>query len=176
MTYVIAEPCIDVTDLTCVEVCPVDCIHPTEDELGVGRALPSRLNLSNPQGLRQSSRSSLVVTMPTFRVTVTASLRHTDLRAGKTRRNPFSMEDTSAPPAGLVRALNEWVSSAPGRSVESDQSIDPPRATVLVVYDDVDAADAWEARVDSESRFRDECVVVDRAEWESVLALADEAE
>ncbi len=27
MTYVIAEPCIDVTDRSCVEVCPVDCIH-----------------------------------------------------------------------------------------------------------------------------------------------------
>ena len=34
MTYVIAEPCIDVKDLSCVEVCPVDCIHPTEDESG----------------------------------------------------------------------------------------------------------------------------------------------
>ena len=32
MTYVITEPCIDVKDLTCVEVCPVDCIHPTEEE------------------------------------------------------------------------------------------------------------------------------------------------
>jgi ferredoxin len=32
MTYVIAETCIDVKDLTCVEVCPVDCIHPTEAE------------------------------------------------------------------------------------------------------------------------------------------------
>ena len=27
MTYVIAEPCIDVQDRSCVEVCPVDCIH-----------------------------------------------------------------------------------------------------------------------------------------------------
>ena len=26
MTYVIAEPCIDRMDQTCVEVCPVDCI------------------------------------------------------------------------------------------------------------------------------------------------------
>jgi NAD-dependent dihydropyrimidine dehydrogenase PreA subunit/uncharacterized protein GlcG (DUF336 family) len=28
-TYVIAEPCIDVKDGTCVEVCPVACIHTT---------------------------------------------------------------------------------------------------------------------------------------------------
>ena len=27
MTYVIAEPCIDVLDLSCVSVCPGDCIH-----------------------------------------------------------------------------------------------------------------------------------------------------
>ena len=27
MTYVITEPCIDVIDKSCVEVCPVDCIH-----------------------------------------------------------------------------------------------------------------------------------------------------
>ncbi len=27
MTYVIAEPCIDVMDRACVEECPVDCIY-----------------------------------------------------------------------------------------------------------------------------------------------------
>ena len=27
MTYTITEPCIDVKDQSCVEVCPVDCIH-----------------------------------------------------------------------------------------------------------------------------------------------------
>ncbi len=32
MAYVIAEPCIGVKDRACVEVCPVDCIHPTADE------------------------------------------------------------------------------------------------------------------------------------------------
>jgi ferredoxin len=31
MAYVINEPCIG-TDNSCVEVCPVDCIHPTPDE------------------------------------------------------------------------------------------------------------------------------------------------
>ena len=30
MAYVIAEPCIDVLDLSCVSVCPVDCIHHDE--------------------------------------------------------------------------------------------------------------------------------------------------
>jgi len=32
MAYVIAEPCIGTKDNSCVEVCPVDCIHPTPDE------------------------------------------------------------------------------------------------------------------------------------------------
>jgi len=32
VTYVIAEPCIGLKDYSCVEVCPVDCIHPTTDE------------------------------------------------------------------------------------------------------------------------------------------------
>ena len=32
MTYVITEPCIDVKDKSCVEVCPVDCIHFDEDD------------------------------------------------------------------------------------------------------------------------------------------------
>lgn len=36
MAYVIAEPCIDVLDQSCVAVCPVDCIHFEE---GVDRKL-----------------------------------------------------------------------------------------------------------------------------------------
>ena len=36
MTYVIAEPCVDVIDQSCVSVCPVDCIHFEE---GVDRKL-----------------------------------------------------------------------------------------------------------------------------------------
>ena len=27
MTYIISEPCIDIKDRSCVDVCPVDCIH-----------------------------------------------------------------------------------------------------------------------------------------------------
>jgi NAD-dependent dihydropyrimidine dehydrogenase PreA subunit len=29
--YVITDPCVDVKDKSCIEVCPVDCIH-TDDE------------------------------------------------------------------------------------------------------------------------------------------------
>ena len=31
MTYIIAEPCVDTKDGSCVEVCPVDCIYEGED-------------------------------------------------------------------------------------------------------------------------------------------------
>ena len=34
MSHYIAEPCIGVKDASCVEVCPVDCIHPRQDEPG----------------------------------------------------------------------------------------------------------------------------------------------
>ena len=32
MTYIIAEPCIGTKETACVDVCPVDCIHPKKDE------------------------------------------------------------------------------------------------------------------------------------------------
>jgi NAD-dependent dihydropyrimidine dehydrogenase PreA subunit len=31
MPYVITEPCIGVKDASCVDVCPVDCIHTSDD-------------------------------------------------------------------------------------------------------------------------------------------------
>ncbi len=32
MAYVIAEPCIGTKDKSCVDVCPVDCIHGKDDD------------------------------------------------------------------------------------------------------------------------------------------------
>lgn len=32
MSHYIAEPCIGTKDAACVDVCPVDCIHPRKDE------------------------------------------------------------------------------------------------------------------------------------------------
>jgi NAD-dependent dihydropyrimidine dehydrogenase PreA subunit len=32
MAHIIAEPCVGTKDTACVEVCPVDCIHPGPDE------------------------------------------------------------------------------------------------------------------------------------------------
>jgi len=34
MTYVIIGSCVGIKDQSCVEVCPVDAIHPTADEPG----------------------------------------------------------------------------------------------------------------------------------------------
>jgi len=30
--FIITDPCIDTKDTACVDVCPVDCIHPRKDE------------------------------------------------------------------------------------------------------------------------------------------------
>ena len=38
MTYVIGQPCIGTKDASCVDVCPVDCIHPRKDEEGFAEA------------------------------------------------------------------------------------------------------------------------------------------
>lgn len=32
MAFVITEPCIGTKDTACVDACPVDCIHPRNDE------------------------------------------------------------------------------------------------------------------------------------------------
>lgn len=32
MTYVVTETCIDVKDKSCIDVCPVDCIHETDED------------------------------------------------------------------------------------------------------------------------------------------------
>ena len=38
MAYVIAEPCVGTKDTACVDVCPVDCIHPRKDEAEFAQA------------------------------------------------------------------------------------------------------------------------------------------
>ena len=38
MAHIIAEPCIATKDTSCVEVCPVDCIHPKKEDGGFEEA------------------------------------------------------------------------------------------------------------------------------------------
>lgn len=44
MTYIITEPCINIKDTACVDVCPVDCIHPRKDEPGFAEATQLYIN------------------------------------------------------------------------------------------------------------------------------------
>ena len=111
-----------------------------------------------------------MVTMPTFRVTVTASLRPAEQRDSARRR--FSMPSTTGPSREAIAALDGWASVDPGRTFESDTSIGPPRATVTVNYDDVAANDETEAGAAGKARFLHECDVVEPDEWESVVAAA----
>ena len=37
MPFIITDPCIDTKDTACVDVCPVDCIHPRKDEPEFGQ-------------------------------------------------------------------------------------------------------------------------------------------
>ena len=53
MAYVIAEPCIGTKDNSCVEVCPVDCIHPTP---GRARLRHGRDALHRPRGVHRLRR------------------------------------------------------------------------------------------------------------------------
>ena len=38
MAYIICEPCVGIKDTACVDVCPVDCIHPAEGRIGFAAA------------------------------------------------------------------------------------------------------------------------------------------
>jgi ferredoxin len=38
MAFVITDPCIGTKDASCIDVCPVDCIHPRKDEPEFERA------------------------------------------------------------------------------------------------------------------------------------------
>jgi NAD-dependent dihydropyrimidine dehydrogenase PreA subunit len=44
MTYIITNPCIGVKDASCVDVCPVDCIHPSPNEPGFEEAEQLHIN------------------------------------------------------------------------------------------------------------------------------------
>jgi NAD-dependent dihydropyrimidine dehydrogenase PreA subunit len=38
VAYIICEPCVGTKDTACVDVCPVDCIHPRKDEASFASA------------------------------------------------------------------------------------------------------------------------------------------
>ena len=64
MAYVIAEPCIDTKDNSCVEVCPVDCIHPTPEEPGYDEQEMLYIDPDDPasQAIRHAARGLIALT------------------------------------------------------------------------------------------------------------------
>jgi hypothetical protein len=104
--------------------------------------------------------------MARFRVSVVASYAPTERRL-----DLFGVE-MMAQPDDVRRRILDWVSGAPGWSAEHDKTIDPPRLTVQVLYENVDAPTEWDARADGQSMFRDECAAAELPDAESVLAHA----
>ena len=49
MTYIIAEPCIDILDKSCVDVCPVDCIHEADQMLVIDPGDGSECGACEPE-------------------------------------------------------------------------------------------------------------------------------
>ena len=58
MTYVIAEPCVDVKNQSCVDVCPVSCIYIGDE--AADRRNPSSRSWAEAisRGIRPSSRAA----------------------------------------------------------------------------------------------------------------------
>ena len=53
MTYIIAEPCVDLKDGACIDVCPVDCIYTPM------RTVNTSLTLTNASTAPLASQSVL---------------------------------------------------------------------------------------------------------------------
>jgi NAD-dependent dihydropyrimidine dehydrogenase PreA subunit len=88
MTYIIAEPCIDIKDRSCVDVCPVDCIHEAERILVIDPeecidCFPPGEQLITRYGLRSfrqlESHSCRVLTDDGFRPAVIKRFRQKPL-------------------------------------------------------------------------------------------------
>ena len=61
MTYVIAQPCVDVKDKACIEECPVDCIYEGERMLYIR---PANTSTRRPRDRLSGRASSTTTTCP----------------------------------------------------------------------------------------------------------------
>ena len=131
MTYVIAEPCIDVMDQSCVSVCPVDCIHfdqgtdrmlfidpdecidcgACEPECPVNAiypedsaARPSGASYTEVNATWYKDKGSARATARRVEARLTARLQHATAGARASRRRPF---DSGSPALAAGRA---WLS------------------------------------------------------------------
>ena len=67
MAYIIAEPCVGTCDTACVEVCPVDCIHPKKEDWDAKGYDENNLDEPNPTGYYQGwGPTSQDVAIPAF--------------------------------------------------------------------------------------------------------------
>ena len=60
MTYVIAQPCVDVKDRACVDECPVDCIY---EGLVLSTSIPTSVSIVEPASQSARLRRSIMKTM-----------------------------------------------------------------------------------------------------------------
>ena len=132
MTYIIAEPCIDIKDRSCVDVCPVDCIHEfdriliidPEECIDCGAcepecpveaifpedALPDKWEalredqLRLPAGRRRSSIRSCSST-PTTTTSTTSPSNRLDPRSARSGRSAGGSCETRSTPQGRPHAL-----------------------------------------------------------------------
>ncbi len=110
--------------------------------------------------------------MPKFRVTLVASYAPTlpiDRKDALAYAGP-----TLTQPREVKERLGAWVERREGRALIGDHAIDPPRLTVRVVYDELDAPSEWDVGVDARSLFVEESAADDLPEPETVVAHAEE--
>jgi hypothetical protein len=111
--------------------------------------------------------------MPRFRVRVVASYPPDHVLPPYRDTLVYTPDERRVQSAEVKRRLSDWVSARDGRRLTGDHGIDPPRLTLEVTYDDIEAPSEWDARVDAQSMFSEECERDELPEPESVLAHAD---
>jgi hypothetical protein len=111
--------------------------------------------------------------MSRFRVRVVASYPPDHVLPPYRDPLVYTPDEPRVQSAEVKRPLSDSVSARDGRRLTGDHGIDPPRLTLEVTYDDIEAPSEWDARVDAQSMFREECERDGLPEPESILAHAD---
>ena len=113
--------------------------------------------------------------MPLFRVTVVSSYAPIEPTGGPLDTSHlFDTDATLTQALGVKRCLQDWVSRRDGRRLTESHEIDPPRLTLEVDYNDIDAPSEWDARTDGLALFREDAGADSLPEAESVVATAEE--
>ena len=116
MAYVIAEPCIGTKDNSCVEVCPVDCIHPTPDEADY----KAKGGHFGPHNIHENRPGSLVSSQLIFATYQNAGVRVFDISDQFAPREvgalvppqPAKLADTRPNRARVIQSADVFVDAA----------------------------------------------------------------